>query len=83
MAWQEQVLLPETHGEGCVTIHSCIEMDSLTAYRLKVAWSTALSALAVANDRLKCTPLFRIAQLQAQRAVDLYFEEVESSVRPI
>jgi hypothetical protein len=66
-----------------VIVHSRIEMDSLAAYGLKVAWSTALSALAVANNCPKCTPLFGIAHLQAQRAVDLYFDEVESSVRPI
>jgi hypothetical protein len=66
-----------------VIVHSRVEMDRLAAHRLKVAWSAALNALAVANDCPKCTPLFRIAQLQAQRAVDLYFEELESSVRSI
>jgi hypothetical protein len=52
-------------------------MDSLAAYRLKVAWSSALTALAVANACPKYTFSFRIARLQAQKAIDLYFEEVE------
>ena len=60
-----------------MTVHSHIEMDDLAAYRLKVAWSTALSALAVANDCSKYEHAFRIARLEAQKAIDLYFEQVE------
>jgi hypothetical protein len=66
-----------------MTVQAQIEMDSLAAYRLKVAWSTALCALAVANDCSKYAHPFRIARLQAQRAIDLYFEEVESSLNRI
>jgi hypothetical protein len=66
-----------------MTVQAHIEMDSLAAYRLKVAWSTALNALAVANDCSKSTYSFRIGRLQAQRAIDLYFEDVEASVKRI
>jgi hypothetical protein len=45
--------------------------------------SFALSALTVANDCPKHTFSFRIARLQAQKAIDLYFEEVESSLNGI
>ena len=66
-----------------MTVQAHIKMDSLAAYRLKVAWSFALSALAVANDCPKHTFSFRIARLQAHKAIDLYFEEVESSLNGI
>jgi hypothetical protein len=83
MARQEQVLLSKTGRDGCMTVQAHIEMDSLAAHRLKVAWSSALTALAVANDCQKYTFSFRIARLQAQKAIDLYFEEVESSLNGI
>ena len=60
-----------------MTVQARIEMDNMTAYRLEVAWSFALKALAVANDCPKQAFAFRMARLQAQRAIDLYFEEVE------
>jgi hypothetical protein len=63
-----------------MTVQAHIKMDSLAAYRLKVAWSFALKALAVANDCPKHTFSFRIARLQT---IDLYFEEVESSLNGI
>ena len=66
-----------------MTLHAHIEMDTMATYRLKVAWSFALSALAVANDCSKYTFSFRIARLQAQKAIDLYFDEVESSLNGI
>ena len=66
-----------------MTVHAHIEMDGLAAYRLKVAWSFALKALALANDCPKHTFSFRIARLQAQKAIDLYFDEVESSLNGI
>ena len=50
---------------------------------IKIAWSFALSALTVANDCPKHTFSFRIARLQARKAIDLYFEEVESSLNRI
>jgi hypothetical protein len=83
MAMQAQILLSEAGREGCMTVQAHIEIDSLAAYRLKVAWSFALSALAVANDCPKHTFAFRMARLQAQRAIDIYFEEVESSLNRI
>jgi hypothetical protein len=66
-----------------MTVQARVEMDSRAAYRLKVAWSSALTALAVANACPKHTFLFGIARLQAQREIDLYFEEVESSLNRI
>ena len=66
-----------------MTLHTHIEMDTMAAYRLKVAWSFALKALAVANDCPKHTFSFRIARVQAQKAIDLYFDEVESSLNGI
>ena len=66
-----------------MTVHTHIEMDSVAAYRLKAAWSSALKALALANACPEYTFSFRIARLQAQKAVDLYFEEIESSLNRI
>jgi len=66
-----------------MTVQAHIEMDTLAAYRLKVAWSFALRALAMVNDCPKHTFSFRIARLQAQKAIDLYFDEVESSLNGI
>ena len=66
-----------------MTVQARIEMDDLAAYRLKVAWSFALKALALANACPKYTHTFRIARLQARKAIDLYFEEVESSLNGI
>ena len=66
-----------------MTVQAHIKMDSLAAYRLKVAWSSVLTALAVANACPKHTFLFGIARLQAQREIDQYFEEVESSLNRI
>ena len=66
-----------------MTVHTHIEMDDLAAYRLKVAWSSALKALTLANACPEYTFSFRIARLQAQKAIDLYFEEVESSLNGI
>ena len=81
MVGQGQILLSQTGRDGCMTIRANIELDSLAACRLEVAWSTALSALAVANDCSKYAPSFRIARLQAQLAIDLYFEEIESRLK--
>jgi hypothetical protein len=81
MAGQDSALLSETDREACVTVHSRFEMDSFTAYRLKVAWSTALAALAVANDCPKWTVTYRVAYREAQRVLDLYFEEVETTIK--
>ena len=66
-----------------MTVQARIVMDDLAAYRLKVAWSFALKALALANACPKHTFSFRIARLQAQKAIDLYFEEIESSLNGI
>ena len=81
MAEPEPVLLSETDCEGCVTVQSRFEMDRSTAYRLEIAWSTALAALAVANDCPKGTLAYRVACLEAQKAIDLYFEEVETTTK--
>ena len=51
-----------------------IETDS----RLRLAWLTAINAVAVANDGPSHTLVCRIARLQAQKALELYFEEVGS-----
>jgi hypothetical protein len=83
MAGQRQILLRQTGHDGCMTVQARIEMDSRAVYRLKAAWSSALTALAVANNCPKETFPFRIARLQAQKAIDLYFEEVETSLKRI
>ncbi len=64
-----------------MTVHSRSEMDKSTAYHLKIAWSAALAALAVANDCPKGTLAYRVACREAQKAIDLYFEEVETTIK--
>ena len=82
MARPEQVLLPQIDYEGRVTVHLHFETDRMSAYHLRRAWLTALNAIAVANDCPRDTVVHRIAHLQALKALDHYFEQIDSSLLP-
>ncbi len=81
MAWQQEILLPQDSREGRLTVRLHIETDSLARRRLRLAWLTAINAVAVANDCPSYTLVFRVARLQAQKALELYFDEVESCLK--
>ena len=76
------ILLPQDGCEGCVIVRLHIETDSLARRRLRLAWLTAINAVAVANERPSHTLVCRVARLQAQKALELYFEEVEFCLKP-
>ncbi len=73
MAEPEPVLLSETRSEGYVTIRSRFEMDRAAGYRLKIAWATARTALAMANACPIGTLTNRVACREAQNALDPLF----------